>query len=302
MTMIIEKMKKHYKSVLAFLLITVMLIGIVPLTATEVAAQTIPIGTVDTNPSFGTGGEWEDGDKIRLLRKTDQFVDYYLTAEVAEDGTVTWTPDKKVVWDGKGEHTLFMSYPNMELTCDNFHIPTDQSDLQKLKEADCMNAIWTGIPTNEDIDFTLKHRLSMVTVTYTLASEFEPDTVITPEVYSNTQYMFFDVNTLERRDVAWQEGYDIWVTPYQHEGKNGAKQFTAIVSPDAYSAGDDFIRITVGDQVLTAKMQEDITFAEGTHYTFNLKVGKDKVTVEQVSMNDIDSPFGEGWNNEEDLK
>jgi len=49
-------------------------------------------------------------------------------------------------------------------------------------------------------------------------------------------------------------------------------------------------------------MQEDITFAEGTHYTFDLKVGKDKVSVEQVSMNDFDNPFGEGWNNENDLK
>ena len=39
----------------------------------------------------------------------------------------------------------------------------------------------------------------------------------------------------------------------------------------------------------------------GTHYTFDLKVGKNKVTVEQVSTNDFDSPFGEGWNNEEDL-
>jgi len=39
----------------------------------------------------------------------------------------------------------------------------------------------------------------------------------------------------------------------------------------------------------------------GTHYTFDLKVGKDKVSVEQVSMGDFDSPFGDGWNNEEDL-
>ena len=80
-----------------------------------------------------------------------------------------------------------------------------------------------------------------------------------------------------------------------------AKKFTAIVSPDAYTAGDEFIRVTIGDQVLTAKMKEDITFAEAKHYTFDLKVGKDKVSVEQVSMGDFDRPFGDGWNNEEDL-
>ena len=52
-------------------------------------------------------------------------------------------------------------------------------------------------------------------------------------------------------------------------------------------------------------MKEDITFEEGTHYTFDLKVGKDKVTIEQVSVNSNDPsiPFGDGWRSdiEEDL-
>ena len=78
-----------------------------------------------------------------------------------------------------------------------------------------------------------------------------------------------------------------------------AKKFTAIVSPDAYAAGDEFIRVTIGDQVLTAKMQKDITFAEGTHYTFDLKVGKDKVTLTPVGTG---TDFPGGWNDEEDLK
>ena len=105
-------------------------------------------------------------------------------------------------------------------------------------------------------------------------------------------------------DIAWEESHEIWVKAYKHEevdadGSVVAKKFTAIVSPDAYSAGDDFIRITIGDQVLTAKMKEAITFAEGTHYTFDLKVGKDKVTIERTTIgNDIP-----GWDNdsEEDL-
>ena len=41
--------------------------------------------------------------------------------------------------------------------------------------------------------------------------------------------------------------------------------------------------------------------SSGTHYTISVKVGKDKVTVEQISTSDFDSPFGDGWNNEEDL-
>ena len=305
----IQTIKQNKKAVLAFLLALVMLIGLIPFTATEVQAVTIPVGDITTNDSFGNGDAWETGDKIRLLRwADDRHTNFFLTAEVAEDGAVTWTPDKKLYWDGKGEHTLVASYPNMNLLFDNFGIPVDQSDLQKLKEADCMNAMWKGDPTTDPIDLTLKHRLSMVTVTYTLASEFELDTEITPEVYTNTQYVFFNVNTLDRQEVAWEEGYDAWVKAYKHnevddEGNVMARKFTAIVSPDAYSEGDEFIRITIGDQVLTAKMKEDITFEEGTHYTFDLKVGKDKVTIEQVSVNGNDPsiPFSDGWNNEKEL-
>ena len=305
----IQTVKQNKKAVLAFLLALVMLIGLIPFAATEVQAVTIPVGDITTNNSFGNGDAWETGDKIRLLRwADDRHTNFFLTAEVAEDGAVTWTPDKKLYWDGKGEHTLVTSYPNMNLLFDNFGIPVDQSDLQKLKEADCMNAMWKGDPTTDPIDLTLKHRLSMVTVTYTLASEFELDTEITPEVYTNTQYVFFNVNTLDRQEVAWEEGYDAWVKAYKHnevddEGNVMARKFTAIVSPDAYSAGDDFIRITIDDQVLTAKMPNDITFEEGKHYTFDLKVGKDVVTIEQVSVNGNDPsiPFSDGWNNEKEL-
>lgn len=305
----IQTIKQNKKAVLAFLLALVMLIGLIPFTATEVQAVTIPVGDITTNNSFGNGDAWETGDKIRLLRwADDRHTNFFLTAEMAEDGAVTWTPDKKLYWDGKGEHTLVASYPNMNLLFQNFGIPVDQSDLPKLKEADCMNAMWKGNPTTDPIDLTLKHRLSMVTVTYTFASEFADEPDITPEVYTNTQYVFFNVNTLERQEVAWEDGYDAWVKAYKHnevdgEGNVTARKFTAIVSPDAYTAGDEFIRIKIGDQVLTAKMPNDITFQEGTHYAFDLKVGKDKVTIERVSVNGNDPsiPFGDGWNNEEEL-
>ena len=268
----------------------------------------ITAGSVQTRVNtLGTGNVWENGDELYFCRvsKDNQWAEYSLTATVADEVT-TWTPDNKLFWDDNGEHKLVVSYPVTGYVWDTWYVPEDQSTLPNLKKADHMNAMWKGTPTTETINFNLKHRMSMVTVTYTFASEFEPTADITPEVYSNTEYILFDVNTLERRDIAWEEGDDIWVKAYKHEELDAyenvvAKKFTAIVSPDAYTAGDEFIRVTIGDQVLTAKMKEDITFAEGKHYTFDLKVGKDKVSVEQVSMGDFDSPFGDGWNNEEDL-
>ena len=302
----IQTIKQNKKAVLAFLLALVMLIGLIPFTATEVQAVTIPVGDITTNDSFGNGDAWVDGDELYFCRvsKDNQWAEYTLTANV-EDEVTTWTPSEKLYWDDKGEHKLVVNYPaDTGWVWDTWYILEDQSTLEKLKRADHMNAMWKGNPTTDPINLNLKHRLSMVTVTYTFASEFANEPDIAPEVYSNTQYMLFDINTLERRNVEWQEDHAIWVKPYQHKGENDEKQFTAIVSPDAYSAGDEFIRITIGDQVLTAKMKEDITFEEGTHYAFDLKVGKDKVTIEQVAVNgNLDSPFGDGWRSdtEEDL-
>ena len=298
----LNTIKQNKKAVLAFLLALVMLIGLIPFTAAEVQAVTIPVGDITTNNSFGNGDTWETGDELYFCRvsKDNQWAEYTLTANV-EDEVTTWTPSEKLYWDDKGEHQLVVSYPVTGYVWDTWYVPEDQSTLPNLKKADHMNAMWKGNPTTDPINLNLKHRLSMVTVTYTFASEFAGEPDITPEVYNNTQYIFFDVNTLERRDVAWEEGDDIWVKAYKHEGENGEKKFTAIVSPDAYTEGDEFIRITIGDQVLTAKMKEDITFEEGTHYTFDLKVGKDAVTIEQVSASSRDYPFGDGWRGDTEI-
>ena len=254
--------------------------------------------------TLGTGDKWENGDELYFCRISgdNEWAEYSLTATVADEVT-TWTPNNKLYWDDNGEHQLVVSYPVTGYVWDTWYVPEDQSTLPNLKKADHMNAMWKGTPTTENINLNLKHRLSMVTVTYTLASEFEPTVDITPEVYSNTQYILFDVNTLARKDIAWNEGDDIWVKAYKHEEVDAyenvvARKFTAIVSPDAYAAGDEFIRIHVEGRELIAKMPEDITFKEGTHYTFDLKVGKDKVILTPAGTS---TDFPGGWINDSEV-
>ena len=55
--------------------------------------------------------------------------------------------------------------------------------------------------------------------------------------------------------------------------------------------------LEVNGEELQVKMPEAKTLEEGTHYTFDLKVGKDAVTIERVSVNGNDPsiPFGDGW-------
>ena len=266
----------------------------------------ITAGGVQTRVNTLEGGDvWENGDELYFCRISgdNEWTKYSLTATVVNE-VATWTPSDNLFWDGKGEHSLIVNYPcNLGLGWDDFAISDDQSTLENLKKADCMNARWAGTPTTETINFNLKHRLSMVTVNYIFASEFEEEPDMTPEIYSKARVVTFtdkvDLPMLTSVGII-----DIWVKAYKHEELDAyenvvAKKFTAIVSPDAYAAGDEFIRIHVEGSELIAKMPEDITFKEGTHYTFDLKVGKDKVTIEKTAIgNDIP-----GWDNdsEEDL-
>ena len=261
----------------------------------------ITAGGVQTrvNP-LGTGDLWENGDNLIVAICGEAIVSHKLTANVTDNGTI-WTSVKKIYWGEDRDYEIYAAYPYKEDPT-HFSLPSEQNTLDGLRAADFMSTYWSGQKTNEVINLPLAHRLSRVTVNYVLAPEFDSDMEITPEIYSRAKAF-----TFVRGVLATSVGkLDVWVKAYKHEELDAyenvvAKKFTAIVSPDAYTAGDEFIRVTIGDQVLTAKMKEDITFAEGKHYTFDLKVGKDKVSVEQVSMGDFDSPFGDGWNNEEDL-
>lgn len=261
----------------------------------------ITAGGVQTrvNP-LGTGDLWENGDNLIVAICGETIVSHKLTANVTDNGTI-WTSVKKIYWGEDRDYEIYAAYPYKEDPT-HFSLPSEQNTLDGLRAADFMSTYWSGQKTNEVINLPLAHRLSRVTVNYVLAPEFDSDMEITPEIYSKAKAF-----TFVRGVLATSVGkLDVWVKAYKHEELDAyenvvAKKFTAIVSPDAYSAGDDFIRINVEGEQLIAKMKEDITFAEGTHYTFDLKVGKDKVSVEQVSMGDFDSPFGDGWNNEEDL-
>lgn len=87
-----------------------------------------------------------------------------------------------------------------------------------------------------------------------------------------------------------------------YEEGTGNTTFTAIVAPNVrYIANDNFMTFDIGEDTFYVLAKPDVLtdgLQPGKHYTFNLTVGQDKVTIEQVSMNDIGYPFGEGWNND----
>ena len=244
--------------------------------------------------------EWKTGDELYFCRvsRDNQWEEYCFTATVAEDGTATWTPDKTLYWDGTGEHRLIVSYPaNMGLGWDDFAIPGDQSTPELLRDADHMNARWVGTPTTNVIEFELKHRMAKITVNYTIASQFDPDAPVIAEIYSNAMYCIFkDADGLP---IITSVGrYDAWIIPYHNDN-----QFTAYVAPGEYNT-DGMFKFYIGDAEVQIKIANPgaVTLEEGGEYTFDVKVGQDVLTIVEVSMGDIDSPFGDGWHNEIELR
>ena len=242
------------------------------------------------------GNVWENGDQIKIERTVRAVSNYYTyTASVDENGTPTWALDKKLYWNGEEEHILAAFYPAVgQDDYRSFELPEDQSTLEKLKSADCMNAVWVGKPTTDPINFQMKHRLSMITINYDFASEFTNATIDYAQVIPSDPFVMFDAKDGGKMD----EPYGVFGTTIDayHDAVN--KTIQAIVIPCTYPEGQLFMKISVNGDELQVKMPEAKTFDEGTHYTFDLKVGKDKVTLTPTTT---DTDFPGGWNNEEDL-
>ena len=272
----IQTIKQNKKAVLAFLLALVMLIGLIPFTATEVQA----LNTISTGDTF------EHGDQINVYCVgSDKSVIY--TASVSE-GVTTWTSDEKLFF-APGNTTITACYP-LRTHLSRVSLPLDQSTEAKVKSADHMTALSSDTLPSEPVDLHFKHLMAKITVKYKLDTEFDVGTPIAKaEIYSrHTEFQTFYPAGGDFRKSLTPDWITSWIS---------GNEFTAIVSPDAYSAGDDFIRVTIGNEVLSAKMPEDKQLEEGKHYTFDLTVGKNAVKITSVNVSG-DWSQNEGWNDE----
>ena len=156
----------------------------------------------------------------------------------------------------------------------------DQSDATKLADADVMIA--TGSANAESpLNLNFQHYYAKVTFNVELASEFNPET-----------------DVISRFDVVTCDGD--YVKPYVD-----GNSYTAVIPANPYfKAGVHFALVTINGEKLEVEIPDEYanpngSFVAGKHYTFDLKVGKDKVTIEKTTIgNDIP-----GWDNdsEEDL-
>lgn len=259
---------------------------------------TFSVGGMQTRVNtLGDGKNWEDKDKLKVSIFTDS--DYGSTTVLSFNGeTNEWSRSGSFRWLNEYEqHTILAVYPSdMDSWIYNlqYDLQTDQSSEGNLKNADLITGYWYDAP-RFDLNIPMKHRMSLVTIVYHVGTADYPNMDISePQVYSKHNSVDFSRDQARGQFVmSTPTANPDWVKACKHDDG----MFSAIVIPGSYKAGEIFVKFKIGDQNFHAKMRSNTEFQEGHRYTYKLDVGKDKVKLTQISVDDMT-----GWTNEEDLK
>ena len=259
---------------------------------------TFTVGGMQTRVNtLGCGDSWENDDLISVLQifgdETTKTGEYKY---VEENGLASWEPTKKLRWEKVGKRDLIAWYPSDITNPFIYNLHIDQSDETKLKAADLINGYWYDVP-KDYVDIPMKHRMSMVTIVYHGGTADYPNMDMSePQVYSKHNSVRFGRDQVHGQfEMSTPTGNPDWVQACKHDGD----MFSAIVIPGSYKTGEIFVKFKIGDKNFHAKMKSDTDFKEGERYTYKLDVGKDKVELTRISVDDL-----KGWdsNNEEELK
>ena len=259
---------------------------------------TFSVGGMQTRVNtLGDGKNWEDKDKLKVSIFTDS--DPGSTTVLSfNSATNEWSRTGSFRWlNGYEQHTILAVYPSdTDFGKNNlqYDLQTDQSSEDKLKNADLITGYWYDVPWY-DLSIPMKHRMSLVTIVYHVGTADYPDMDISePQVYSkNNSVRFFSDQDQGQLVMGTPSGNPDWVKACKHDDG----MFSAIVIPGSYKAGEIFVKFKIGDQNFHAKMMSDTEFQEGHRYTYKLDVGKDKVELTRISIDNMT-----GWTNEDELK
>lgn len=257
---------------------------------------TFSVGGMQTRVNtLGHGNNWENEDLISVLQifgdETTKTGEYKY---VEENGLYRWEPIVRLRWEKVGRCELIAWYPSDMTNFPIYNLHTDQSDETKLKAADLITGCWYDVP-KDYVDIPMKHRMSLVTIVYHVGTADYPDMDISePQVYSkNNSVRFFGAPDHGQLVMGTPSGNPDWVKACKHDDG----MFSAIVIPGSYIKDERFVQFKIGDKNFYAKMKINTEFQEGYRYTYKLDVGKDKVELTQINVDDL-----KGWTNEEDLK
>ena len=259
---------------------------------------TFSVGGMQTRVNtLGNGKKWEDKDKLKVSIFTEY--DSGSTTVLSFNSTTNeWSRTGSFRWlDESERHTILAVYPSdMDSWINNlqYDLQTDQSSEGNLKNADLITGYWHDVPRFDLISIPMKHRMSLVTIVYHVGTADYPNMDISePQVYSKHTSVDFSRDDRGQFVMSTPTANPAWVKAYKHDDG----MFSAIVIPGSYIKDEVFLKFMIGDNIFNAKMKMPTDFEEGKRYTYKLDVGKDKVKLTQISVDDMT-----GWTNEEDLK
>ena len=260
---------------------------------------TFSVGGMQTRVNtLGHGDSWEDKDKLKVSIFTDS--DPGSTTVLSfNSATNEWSRTGSFRWlNGYEQHTILAVYPSdTDFGKNNlqYDLQTDQSSEDKLKNADLITGYWYDVPWY-DLSIPMKHRMSLVTIVYHVGTADYPNMDISePQVYSKHNSVDFSRDDRARGQFVMitPTANPAWVKAYKHDDG----MFSAIVIPGSYIKDEVFLRFKIGDNIFNAKMKMPTDFEEGKRYTYKLDIGKDKVELTRISVDNMT-----GWTNEEELK
>ena len=240
-----------------------------------------PVGTEAEQQSFN------EGDVISVT---------------TEGKTVVYTKNKDgqwanandyLVWTGNAQ-TFEACYPgNSTNSISEGHIEADQSDITKIAQSDymtCRKEIEKkDIPTDRQLTLNLERQTARVIIKASgFGDEFKDLNPILSavEVYSKLKVPAGDGDSYAA------------IKAYQATDESGKNVFYALVSPGAANSTEKFLKLTVTYNDSEGKPTQtkvlDVTgipaLEKAKSYTYDVRIGKDKVTIGSVSVAD----WGEG--------
>lgn len=240
-----------------------------------------PLGTKAEQESFN------EGDAISVTTEGTTVI-YKKTGEV-------WAPANAgefLVWTGNAQ-TFEACYPEKadESTTNSFsvgYVSADQSTVDKIEKSDymtCRKKIEKkDIPTDRQLTLNLERQTARVIIKASgFGDEFKDlnPTLSAVEVYSKLKVPAGDGDSYAA------------IKTYKKE-ESGNNVFYALVSPGTGNDAEKFLKLTVtyndGDGKPTQTKELYVTgipaLSKAMSYTYDVKIGKDKVAIGSVSVTD----------------
>lgn len=250
---------------------------------------------VKVNAAIGRESTFTRSNPAGDEEKQSNFNDYDQIGISMNDGAARLYEMKNGIWDVKDgeplkwetEITEFMAfYPysygdKLYNSFEKGHIIENQISKEGMALSDYMIAgTEASIPANRELDLYFLRKTARVIVDIqnsTFTNEFD-----SPLVSGVTIFSQLEIPATQGADVTE-------IKPYKMDDSNPKSSWMALVAPNAEDASKNFICIKVqetntADDPKPYYVKGIPNLEEGKSYTYKLKIGKDRVTIENVTV------------------